>query len=221
LGAGAVLRAGLRAGQQRELHAAVLGARRLGLARVDRLVGAVAAGDQAVLGDALGHEVVLHGLGAPLRQVAVVLGAAGVVGVAGDLDAQVRVLLEDLERPVEGAERGAGEIRRVHLEVDALDDAGELLDLLGHLVRAAVAVLVPVHGLDLGRALVVGVGDAVAVVVRIRAAVLVLVAVLVLRLRRALIGRADQTVAVLVALRAAVGVVDAVHGLGLVRALII
>ncbi len=93
-----------------------------------------------------------------------------------------RVLLERLDRLLEQRERRRLDVGRVAPEVDALDDARELLDRLGHLVGAAVLVLVAVLRLGLVRALVVLVGDAVLVVVRIGAAVLVLEAVLVLGL---------------------------------------
>src|SRR6185295_13544752 len=104
--------------------------------------------------------------------------------------------------------------------VDPLNDAGELLELLRDLVRAAVLVLEAVLGLGLGRALVVGVEHAVAVVVGIRAAVLVLEAVLVLGLERALVGRVGDAVAVVVGIRAAVLVLEAVLVLGIVRTLV-
>ena len=68
-------------------------------------------------------------------------------------------------------------------------------------VGAAVLVLVPVVVLGLVRALVVDVGDAVAVVVGIGAAVLVLEAVVVLGLVRALVDRVGDAVTVTIAVR--------------------
>ncbi len=93
------------------------------------------------------------------------------VGVAGDLDLDLRIVLEHLGRVVEGRLRRRLDRRLVGVEEDALDHAGEPLDLLGHLVGAAVLVLIIVLGLRDVRALIGGVGDAVAVAVRGRAAV--------------------------------------------------
>src|SRR5690606_15142973 len=61
--------------------------------------------------------------------------------------------------------------RLVEVELDALDDAAELLDLLRTLVGAAVGILELVVGLGLLRALILGIEDAVTVGVRRRAPV--------------------------------------------------
>src|SRR5207249_9235974 len=113
------------------------------------------------------------------------------------------------------------EVSGAGLEVDALDRARELLELLGNLVGATVFILEPVLGLGLERALVGRVGDAVAVVVGIGAAVFVLKAVLVLGLVRALVLLVGNAVAVVVGIGAAVFVLEAVLVLGLVRALVL
>ena len=153
-------------------------------------------------------------------ELAVGLAERLVVGVALDLELEVRELLEHRDRLVERLVRARQQVGRADLEVDALDDAGELLHLRRDLVRAAVLVLVAVLGLRLVRALVLRVGDAVAVVVRIRAAVGVLEAVLVLGLVRALVVRVGDAVVVVVRIGAAVVVLEAVLVLGLVRALV-
>src|SRR5207247_7963236 len=125
----------------------------------------------ALGGDALRDEVGLHRLRALLRELLVVGGLAHVVGVAADLQLHVGVVLQHLHGAIEHGVGALQDLRRAGLEVDALDDAGELLDLGGHLVGAAVLVLIVVLGLGIVRALVDGVGDAVAVVVGIGAAV--------------------------------------------------
>src|SRR5439155_7220026 len=95
------------------------------------------------------------------------------------------------------------DVGRVTPEVDPLVDARELLDRRRDLVGAAVVVLVAVLGLGLVRTFVLGVGDAVLVVVRIGAAVLVFELVLILGLVGALVLRVDDAVAVLVLFGAA------------------
>src|SRR5689334_16693943 len=65
-----------------ELDAAVLLAPRIVLVVGDRLVGAEALRDHPLLRDAVALEVLHHGLGALLRQLAVDRGRAGRVGVA-------------------------------------------------------------------------------------------------------------------------------------------
>jgi hypothetical protein len=97
----------------------------------------------------------------------------------------------------------------------------------GHLSRRSTTVspsriLVGAAGVllrsRLDRALVVGVGDAVLVVVQIGAAVLVLEPVLVLGLHRALVGLVEEPVVVIVGIGAAVLVLEAVLVLGIVGA---
>ena len=83
-----------------------------------------------------------------------------------------------------------------------------------------VLVLEPVLVLRLVRALVVGVQDAVGVVVRIGATVLVLELVLVLGLVRALVLRVEDAVLVVVLVRATVLVLEAVPVFGIVRTLV-
>ena len=88
-------------------------------------------------------------------------------------------------------------------------------------IGAAVVVLDAVDRLGLVRALVLDVGDAVAVVVGIGAAVVVLEAVLVLGLVRALVLRVGDAVAVVVVVGTAVVVLEAVLVLGIERALVL
>src|SRR5690606_14116924 len=91
--------------------------------------------------------------------------------VTDDLDANVGVVVEHTDGAIERGLAGLGDLGRVELELDALDDAGPLAHWLGDLVGAAVLVLETVVGLGLGDALVDGVGDAVAVLVADRAAI--------------------------------------------------
>src|SRR5262249_34523647 len=126
---------------QLELDAAVLGPRRVELAAGEVLRGlgrdriAVALGGQAFLVDAPGDEVRLYRLGARLRQRGVVGELAArldrlVVGVALDLELELAELLEHGDRLVERRERARLQRGVADLEVDALDHAGELLELL-------------------------------------------------------------------------------------------
>src|SRR5690606_38546105 len=147
--------------EDRELDAAVLGATGRGLVGVDGLVHTRAARLDAALVDAVLDQVVLDRAGAARRQVLVVLRRAGAVGVARDLDADRRELLEHRDRAVEDRPRLRLDRVLVEVEVDALDRAGELGELRRDLVGAAVLVLVAVLGLGLRRALVVGIEDAV------------------------------------------------------------
>src|SRR5262249_9224150 len=188
---------------------------------IDGAIGAVADGGEPVLGDALRHEVGLHRVGALLGELDVEVVLAHVVGVPLDLELRRRVADPDARRLVEDLVRGLADRRLAGVERDALDHAGELLHLLRHLVGAAVVVLEAVLGLRLVGALVLVVGDAVAVVVAVRAAVGVLVAVLVLRIVRALGVVVGDAVAVVVGVRAAVVVLEAVLVLRLVRALVL
>src|SRR5690606_32700236 len=65
--------------------------------RGDRTALAVAdRADQTRSVDAVAGQVVVHGLGATLRQLLVVGVGTARVGVAGDFDAQIRVTLQDL-----------------------------------------------------------------------------------------------------------------------------
>ena len=155
-----------------------------------------------------------------LGELHVEVALAVVGGVSGDLDPQRRIILEDLDRPLERGEGRRVDDRRPLAIGDPGDDAGELGHRGRHDIRAAVLILISVLGLGVVGALVGRVGDPVLVVVQIGAAVVVLEAVLVLGLVRALVARAKDAVAVFIFLRAAVIVVDAVLGLGLVGALV-
>src|SRR5690606_27260480 len=77
----------------------------------------------------------------------------------------LRVLRQDLDGAIEDRLGLGLDDVLVGVEVDALEDAGEIFELLGHDVGAAFVVLEAVAGLGLGRALVLDVGDAVLVVV--------------------------------------------------------
>src|SRR5439155_142124 len=192
-----------------ELDAAVLRASIRRLAFVERPGVSVTHGLQSIGLHALLDEEVSHRLGARLRQLHVLLGAAHVVGVAFDADPlHLRVGLHLLGDAVHQRLGAAGDAVRAGVEVDVLGQ----LDLAagdGHLaarVGAAVAVVV-----DLGAAVVVLeavlvlglvgafvelVGDAVLIVVEIGAAVLVVEAVAILGLRRAQIAGVGDAVAV-------------------------
>ena len=140
--------------------------------------------------------------------------------MARDLQIHVRVVLQDLEGAVEnGYEPGRISAEPVLKLMPSITPVN-FLTSGRNLVRAAVLVLVAVEGLGLVRALVVRVGDAVAVVVGIGAAVVVLEAVLVLGLVGALVERVGDAVLVVVEIGAAVVVLEAVLVLGLVGALV-
>src|SRR5690606_13190033 len=140
-----------------------------------RIVGAVLVGvrrDRAALAvavradhargvDAVAGQVVVHGARATLGQALVVGVGTDGVGVAGNLDAQVGVALQDLDGLVEDRDRVGTQGRLVEVEVHALQ-----VDRDRH--RAAVRT----DGLASLRtgALVVAVVDAVAVVVHVGAA---------------------------------------------------
>src|SRR6185436_16001278 len=96
------------------------------------------------------------------------------------------VMIEHREPAAQGGAGGLRDPRVARLEPQRRGERGG--DLGGHLVGAAVLVLPAVDGLRRVRAGVVGVVEAVAVVVGIRAAIGVLEAVLVLGLIRAAIG---------------------------------
>src|SRR5690606_8146113 len=115
--------------EDRELDAAVAGAAGRRAVGVDRLVGAGAAGRDPPGVDAVLDEVATDRLGAPARQVAVVLDAAGAVGVAGDLDADARELREDQDRAVEHRPRARPYRVAVEVEVDPPDRADDRPDL--------------------------------------------------------------------------------------------
>src|ERR1017187_8245018 len=155
-----------------------------------------------------------------LGQGKVVGGLALAVGVARDLEIHVGEVLQDLEGSVENRKRSGQDFRRGGLEVDALDDPGELLDLRRDLVGATILVLVVVEGLGLVGALVDLVGDAVSVVVGIGATVLILEAIEVLGLVGTLVELVRDAVSVVVGVGAAVFVLEAVLVLGLVGALV-
>ncbi len=120
--------------------------------------------------------------------------------MAADLDAQVGVVLENLDRRVEQWLGLRANVRLAGGEENALDDPGELLDLLREIVRAAVGILEPVERLRIVGTLVVGREDAVVVHVADRAAI-----GLDPRLVRAAVVRIEEAVAVGVWNRAAVG----------------
>src|ERR1019366_7706250 len=104
--------------------------------------------------------------------------------------------------PRENRERARQDFRRVGLEIDAFDDASELLHRRWHFVGAAVLVLVVVEGLGLVRALVNRIGDAIPIVVGIGAAVLILEAVLILGIVGTLVEGVGDAVAIVVQIRA-------------------
>jgi hypothetical protein len=114
---------------------------------------------------------------------------------------------------------GLVEHDRLALEIDAI---GALFRPVRRAhVGAAVFILEAVDGLRIVRALVLVVGDAVAVVVHVGTAVVVLEAVFVFRIVRALVDRIGDAVVVVVAIRAAVGVLEAVFVLRLVGTLVL
>src|SRR5690606_35260887 len=131
---------------------AVLGAALGGQVRGDRQVLAPAIGDDAPARNARAAQDRRHGHGPALRQVLVVGGRAGVVGVADDLDPRVRVAVEvvgdgvevvldrALHRRAVGGEEDA--FRHDHAELVALvDDADAAVADLGlQLARLAVEV---------------------------------------------------------------------------------
>ena len=141
-------------------------------------------------------------------------------GVALDLHADARVLGEDVRGPVEYGEGRREQLVRVQLELDVADHPGELLDLFGDVVWAAVLVLEPVAGLLVVGAAVHVVQEAVAVVVDVGAAVVVLPAVLVLPFVGATVHGVVDAVGVVVPVGAAVGVLEAVPILGIRGALV-
>src|ERR1017187_4691013 len=155
-----------------------------------------------------------------LGQGKVVGGLALAVGVARDLEIHVGEVLQDLEGSVENRKRSGQDFRRGGLEVDALDDPGELLDLRRDLVGATILVLVVVEGLGLVGALVDLVGDAVSVVVGVGATVLILEAIEVLGLVGTLVELVRDAVSVVVGVGAAVFVLEAVLVLGFVGTLV-
>src|SRR5690606_13954260 len=143
----------------------------LGVVAIDRLNGPVADRLDPALGHAHADQVALDRLGAVFRQLQVVIVLALIVGVTGDLDSHVGILHEDLHGLVEHRDRAAANRGLVGVECDALDAAGEALDVVGQFVGAAVLVLKAVLGLGLADALVDVVEDPVAVGVADRAAV--------------------------------------------------
>ena len=82
----------------------------------------VADGPQPVGADAAAGEVLADRVGAALAERQVVFRRADVAGVALDLDAQVRVLLQRADRLVERARRFGPQAVAVEVEVDVLED---------------------------------------------------------------------------------------------------
>ena len=137
-----------------------------------------------------------------------------------DLELALRELLEDCDGLVERLVRVRQQGCFVRLEVDALDDASELLQLRRDLVGATVFVLEAVLRLRLVGALVLGIGHAVTVVIRVGQP-FVLEAVFVFGFIRALVVGVEDAVVVVIWVRAAVFVLEAVFVFGFVRALVL
>src|SRR5690606_8999954 len=133
--------------EELELDAPILRTPGVGLVVGDRFVRTGAARLEPRFFHAVLHEVVLDRVGATLREREVGVACADAVGVPGDLDAQVGVLLQHFDRAIEQIERRLADRRLVEVELDAFDDAAELLDLLRTLVGAAVGILELVVGL--------------------------------------------------------------------------
>src|SRR5690606_16090260 len=111
--------------------------------------------------DAVAGQVVVHGLGATLRQLLVVGVGTARVGVAGDFDAQIRVTLQDLGGLGQDRNRVRTQGGLVVVEVHALQVDRD---------RNRAAVRTDGLASLRTRALVVAVVDAVAVVVQVGAA---------------------------------------------------
>ena len=91
------------------------------------------------------RQVVAHGVRAPLAEREVVFGRADVAGVAFDLEPQLRVLLQRLDRLVERPRRFRPQRVAVEVEVHVLEDdllarRADHLDGDGGAGRAALAV---------------------------------------------------------------------------------
>src|SRR5690606_21404169 len=133
----------------------VLGAAVRGGVGGDRLIGPGTTGAQARRIDAVGGQVIGHGLGAALGQRHVVRAAAGGIGVTDDLDAVLVVLAERGSQVVQRHVEAAGDVRGIGGEGDVaghhqLDDVTLALHLhtgalhaatqLGFLLIGVVAV---------------------------------------------------------------------------------
>src|SRR5690606_25808265 len=141
---------------QRDLHAAVGGAAGLGVVAGDRIALAGADGDEALRVDALRDQELGHRIGTLLGQALVDLVAADAVGVAGDLDDGLVVLLDHIgdaaEHRVElrvqvRAVEAEGHVAR-HVQGDVVAVAGDAdagtLQLGAQ--RGLLAILVGTHG---------------------------------------------------------------------------
>src|SRR5690554_5916373 len=193
-------------------------------------------------------EIAHHGLGALLREVHVIGAASGRVRMALNLDMRdlgvrvdhVRELIEELERATLDNMAVSPEIDRI-MDLDlALTELNELalrathelgraglvgavIESIDHAVAIAIregATLIE-RGARLIRALIFGIGDAVAVVIEVRAAILILKAVHIFGLIRTLILLVGNAVAVIIRIRAAVFILKAVEIFGFVGALIV
>src|ERR1019366_6660722 len=141
------------------------------------------------------------GVDAILRELEVVFVARALVGVAGDLDErELGVMRERGRDGVEDLVRLRQDLGARGLELDLVeDDDVVVLNDDAPLVGAAVFVLEAVERLRIVRALVLDVGDAVLVVVRVGAAVGVLEAIAILGLIGALVELVGNAVAVAIA----------------------
>src|SRR5690606_5618772 len=103
----------------------IVGAIRVGVRR-DRAALAVADRTLQAAGvNAVAGQVVVHGLGAALGQARVVLLGTDRVGVTGNLDTQVRIATQDLDRLVQDLHRIRAQRRTVEAEVHARQVNGD------------------------------------------------------------------------------------------------
>ena len=114
-----------------EFGAAVLRASLLGIVGIRRAAGSVPGCDQASTVNTIGDQRVAHDHGAILGQLQVGRRIPDVVGVAADLDAQLRIRLKDLRKVgnlvpgIFGQRRCAGgELNKI--QPDSLADTGSI-----------------------------------------------------------------------------------------------
>src|SRR5690606_10128534 len=97
----------------------IVGAIRVGVRRDRAALAVTGRALQAACIDAVAGQVVVHGLGATLGQALVVLLGTDGVGVAGNLDTQIRVTTQDFDRLVQDLHRIRAQGRTVEVEVHA------------------------------------------------------------------------------------------------------
>src|SRR5208283_4708665 len=147
--------------------------------------------------DALGKQVAAHGVGSLLGQLHIVGVTPDVVGVALHFEIDFGVVIEHAHNLVEDpvADTWPDDCL-VELELNLLGDSDLLFGYDDKRVLFRASRPIPTSYARGIWAVVVDVGDLVAVVVRVGTAVVVLVPILVLRLVDAAVARIDDAIAV-------------------------